>query len=211
MTKRAPLASFQRATKRDRLRYYRVDTHAAKISEDFCSLGDFESLAENTERRLQHMNRRKVILAILIGLLLATTSLPALAAEPTPPPPPKVTPQPPTPEQLGQARDVLKAIGEALKDAQKALKEARERLRDLPKKEQVKGLHILRQAQEALQQTMKRATDAVTHIVRQYRAGKITAEEALAKLGTIRDKSIERIHQIKERALVAIDKLVQES
>jgi|GEM_PF-4515187 hypothetical protein len=156
------------------------------------------------------MNRRKVILAILLGLLLATTSLPALAADPTPPPPP-VAPQPPSPEQLGQARDVLKAIAEALKEAQQALKGARERLRDLPKPEQVKGLRILRQAQEALQQTMQRATEAVKQIVRQYRAGKITVEEALARLGTVRDKSIERIHQIKERALAAIDKLVQES
>jgi len=156
------------------------------------------------------MNRRKVILAVMLGLLLATTSLPVLAAEPTPPPPP-VAPQPPSPEQLGQAKDILKAIGEALKEAQQALKQARERLRDLPKKEQVKGLRILRQAQEALQQTMQRATEAVKQIVRQYRAGKITVEEALAKLGTVRDKSIERIHQIKERALAAIDKLVQES
>ena len=156
------------------------------------------------------MNRRKVILAVMLGLLLATTSLPALAAEPTPPPPP-VAPQPPSPEQLGQAKDILKAIGEALKEAQQALQGARERLRDLPKKEQVKGLRILRQAQEALQQTMQRATEAVKQIVRQYRAGKITVEEALAKLGTVRDKSIERIHQIKERALAAIDKLVQES
>jgi hypothetical protein len=157
------------------------------------------------------MNRRKVILTILIGLLLATTSLPALAAEPTPPPPPQVNPQPPSPEQLGQVKDILKAIGEALKDARQALQEARERLRDLPKSEQVKGLRILRQAQEALQQTMQRATGAVRQIVRQYRAGKLTAEDALAKLGTVRDKAIERIHQIKDRALAAIDKLVQES
>jgi len=156
------------------------------------------------------MNRRKVILAILLGLLLATTSLPALAADPTPPPP-QVNPQPPSPEQLGQAKDILKAIGEALKEARQALKQARERLRDLPKPEQVKGLRILRQAQEALQQTMQRATEAVKQIVRQYRAGKLTAEEALAKLGAVRDKSIERIHQVKERALAAIDKLVQES
>jgi len=156
------------------------------------------------------MIRRKVILAILLGLLLATTSLPVLAADPTPPAP-QVNPQPPSPEQLGQAKDILKAIAEALKEAQQALKGARERLRDLPKKEQVKGLRILRQAQEALQQTMQRATEAVKHIVRQYRAGKLTVEEALARLGTVRDKSIERIHQIKERALAAIDKLVQES
>jgi len=157
------------------------------------------------------MNRHKVILAILVGLLLATTSLPALAADPTPPPPSPVNPQPPSPEQLGQAKDILKAIGEALREAQQALKQARERLRDLPRPEQVKGLRILRQAQEALQQTMQRATEAVKQIVRQYRAGKLTVEEALAKLGTVRDKSIERIHQIKERALAAIDKLVQES